>query len=361
MHAKPSIQSLEFLRGVAAVYVLLNHCRGKFFVGGQKMIAMGHASLPDYAAIAALRATSLGAEFVILFFVISGYSMAHSISSASNIGSFYLKRVIRIWPPYIAAVALVVVAAWVFSVEDVTRPERIVQLVFYTNVNTPLTPQFWSLPYEVLFYAICPIVLLTRGRTMAFLVTSVISAAVFVLVKGPYLNPAAYLWLNFLGNEALFFAFGACLYHAIERVPAVGPKTLAAVTVTALMGVSAINLVVFADQPNMPMAIIMLLLSALVLRNLPELPAWARPLNVGRFSYSIYIFHYALVFSLYEVAYQLLGIRQSEMTSYWMWMLTVPPIMVACYVLYLFTERPCNEAVGRIRRAGGARAGGAGA
>jgi hypothetical protein len=38
---------------------------------------------------------------------------------------------------------------------------------------------------------------------------------------------------------------------------------------------------------------------------------------------------------------------------HWMWMLTVPPIMGACYVLCLFTDCPCNKALGPIRRAGG--------
>lgn len=353
MQAKPSIQSLEFLRGVAAVYVLLNHCRGKFFAGGQKIIEMGDVSFFDYAAIGALRATSLGVEFVILFFVISGYSMAHSINLTSNVGRFYLKRVVRIWPPYIAAVALAVLIAFVFSVEDLTNPERIVQILFYTNVTTALTPQFWSLPYEVIFYAICPIVLLTKGRTILFFVTSAISTAVFIFVNGLSLNPEDNIWQNFLGNEALFFAFGAYLYHGIERVPSLGPKTLAFVMVSTLIFVSAINLVVFRDQPNMPMAIIMLLLSALVLRNLPELPEWAKPLNFGRFSYSIYIFHYALIFGLYQLAYEFFGIEQSDMTSYWMWMLAVPPIMGSCFLLYMFTERPCNETVARLRRAEG--------
>lgn len=352
MQARPSIDSLDFLRGVAAVYVLINHCRGKFFAGGQQVIASGDASLFDYAAIAALRATSLGTEFVVLFFVISGYSMAHSINRTKGVSSFYLKRVLRIWPPYIAAVALAVGVAFIFSVDELTDPVRIAQLTFYMNVDTLLTPQFWSLPYEVVFYAICPIVLLSKGRVIGFLAASAISATVFVLVHGVYLNPTDNFWWNFIGNEALFFAFGAYLYHAIERVPGMAFRSLVVTIVVALLALSAIKLTLFDDRANMPVSIIMLVLSALVLRNLPELPAWAQRLNFGRFSYSIYIFHYALIFALYQLGSTLLGIEQGEMTSYWMWMLTVPPIMAACYVLYLFTERPCNEAVRRIRRAG---------
>lgn len=350
MNDKPSIQSLEFLRGIAAVYVLVSHCRGRFFAGGQQVIASGDASLLDYLAIALLRFTSLGVEFVILFFVISGYSMAHSLRLTESYSAFYLKRLIRVWPPYVAAVAVAAVVAFAFAVDGFADPKRIAEIIFYANVSTVLTPQFWSLPYEIIFYAICPFVLLTKRRVSAFFMTSGVGATVFVLANGLMLNPADSLYMNFLGNEALFFAFGAYLYHNWERVPGAGPVLLTIVTVSTLISVSAINLFVFDDQANMPMAIVMLLLSGLVLRNLPELPEWTKPLNFGRFSYSIYIFHYAFIFALYELAYDLFGVRQQDMTSYWIWAVTVPPIMGACYVLYLFTERPCNELVGRIRR-----------
>jgi peptidoglycan/LPS O-acetylase OafA/YrhL len=58
---------LDFLRGAAAVYVLINHARGAFFCGGQRIIESGHHSFWDLGAIVALQLTSLGSESIVLF------------------------------------------------------------------------------------------------------------------------------------------------------------------------------------------------------------------------------------------------------------------------------------------------------
>src|SRR4051794_8954166 len=91
---------LDFLRGFAALYVLINHTRGAFFVGGRALLS-SDPRLGDYLTVGLLQMTALGAEFVILFFVVSGFAMAHSISHSTDVGNFYLKRLLRIWPPYL--------------------------------------------------------------------------------------------------------------------------------------------------------------------------------------------------------------------------------------------------------------------
>ena len=102
---------LDFLRGAAAVYVLISHARGAFFAGGQRIIESGHHSLWDLGAIAALQLTSLGSESVVLFFVVSGFAMANSVRYSPDVGRFYLKRFVRIWPPYVAAIGVALAIA----------------------------------------------------------------------------------------------------------------------------------------------------------------------------------------------------------------------------------------------------------
>jgi len=66
-----SAQTLDLLCGVAAVYVVINHTRGHFFVRGNAIFnetSSAALSLFDYAALAMLQLTSLGTQFVILFF-----------------------------------------------------------------------------------------------------------------------------------------------------------------------------------------------------------------------------------------------------------------------------------------------------
>ncbi len=65
---------LDFLRGIAAVYVLINHTRGNFFMGGGRVVteAGGTLGVYDYASLALLQATALGTEFVIVFSALVG-------------------------------------------------------------------------------------------------------------------------------------------------------------------------------------------------------------------------------------------------------------------------------------------------
>ena len=64
---------LDFMRGFAAVYVVVNHVRGNFFKGGGRTIAESAdpLGLYDYVSISLLQATALGTEFVILFFCVN--------------------------------------------------------------------------------------------------------------------------------------------------------------------------------------------------------------------------------------------------------------------------------------------------
>lgn len=333
-------QRLDFLRGIAALYVLINHCRGAFYIGGVKIFQDPQSTLLEKAASIALQATSLGVEFVVLFFVLSGFAMAHSIRHTSNSGRFYLKRVVRIWPPYIAATLLALAVGIVIS--EPTIQARWVELLFYWNPGTAVTPQFWSLPYEVLFYALCPFILATEGRIRALAMLSVALTAATITLLGPMLNPAGFL-VNFLGNELLFFAVGALAYHQFDRVPRLGPGKLAAVLVAGMVAMWAAKM--FLGGPNMVSSIVMIGVAVLLIRNAPAVPSWA---NLGYFSYSIYIFHYALI-ALLVFALGRVGITASEIRNPFAWLATVPVTLGGCYLLYWFTERLSNRAVERIR------------
>ena len=73
---------LDGLRGIAAVYVVFNHSRGNLFIGGVKYSEIKSRELWSFfekTYFSALQLTSLGREFVILFFILSGFSIAFSL------------------------------------------------------------------------------------------------------------------------------------------------------------------------------------------------------------------------------------------------------------------------------------------
>ena len=90
---------LDGLRGIAALYVVFNHARGNLYIGGVKYAQIKSISLwtlTEKIYFSILQCTSLGREFVILFFILSGFSIASSINKKPNIGGFYLRQMIRI-------------------------------------------------------------------------------------------------------------------------------------------------------------------------------------------------------------------------------------------------------------------------
>ena len=167
---------LDGLRGIAALYVVFNHARGNLFIGGEKYAQLkkiANWSIYEKIFFSALRLTSLGREFVILFFILSGFSIAYSLSAGKSKKIFYLRRIIRIYPPYIFALA------WAFVVfgflqnlvpkalssgsKSVFSSFTSTALNFLYIDNGSLIIQFWSLKYEVIFYILIPFFYFKKG------------------------------------------------------------------------------------------------------------------------------------------------------------------------------------------------------
>lgn len=302
-------------------------------------------SLLNKLTVAALQLTSMGTEAVTLFFVLSGFSMAHSSLTSTGFGRFYLKRVVRIWPPYVAAAVTALLIGHLIGDEDLRH--RFVQVLFYIHPGTTLTPQFWSLPYEVLFYALCPFILRNGSRVMLLALAASIATLFTLVARGPLLNPWQLFPADFLGNELLLFASGAVAYYHLDRVPVLSGRTLA-LTVLTLLGIIWVWKHSIGDS-NMASCAMMIVVTVLLIRNLPDKVANFRPINLGYFSYSIYLFHYAWI-ALAVFICSRLGVNPKAITNPFGWTLLVLPVLGICFLLYLATERLSNRAVSKLRR-----------
>ena len=95
-----------------------------------------------------------------LFFVLSGFVFAPVLMQRTvpSLRAYALRRVLRIYPSYLAALALYVALAWMAGRPLVYLPEHVLmahlqtrEMAFYYN------PAFWSLPVEVEFYLLVPV------------------------------------------------------------------------------------------------------------------------------------------------------------------------------------------------------------
>ena len=360
---------LDFMRGVAAVYVVLNHVRGALFKGGARTLAEAGEPLGlyDYASLALLQFTGLGEEFAIFFFCVSGFAMAHSMARSASVPGFYLRRAIRIWPPYLVAIALAALVCWLYlrltpgdpvsarCADRLCTVRGLAKMAAYVKVQTPITPQFWSLPYEVIFYLLCP-VLLWRPRV----IPAVFALSVLLYLYGGWAygidqNPAGSVWVNFAVNAAFWFLSGALAYHHLHRVPKLSPRLFAAVALAILLVIFAVKM--WHGDKNMVSNAIMIGFTVLCLRNIPHRLSRLPALNWGYFSYSIYIFHYAFLALILLILREGAGITPGDIAHYWVWTLAVPPILLGCWGMYFIGEKQCNALLARLRETRGGRAG----
>jgi peptidoglycan/LPS O-acetylase OafA/YrhL len=360
MKAKPSpidIESLDFLRGAAAFFVLINHVRGAFFAGGTKIVAQkGWSGLDffDVISLSILQITSLSQEFVIMFFVISGFAMAHSMSSFSGTLQFYKKRVIRIWPPYLLAVIVgIAVCAIIIPYggqleqrcRDACTLLQILAVAFYLD-GIPVAPQFWSLQHEVIFYALCPLLLANRRSVLIGVIVAAVLLVVGLASFGLTSPPTHNVLLNFLSIYLFYFMAGAALYHWHEFVPRADLRTFIAV-VAALFGTAVAAK--FRFGPSVPLDLLMIGATAFIIVNLPRHHMRITWLNLGTFSYSIYIFHYQVIALLSLALSKWLG-KAPEIEGPFWWLLAVPLVLGACYLFYWVAERPSNAYLKQLRK-----------
>lgn len=180
------IAELDGLRALAVLGVLIWHLTGSM------------APRDDsYLAEILMRGTVFGRTGVDLFFILSGYLIIGILidqrESPNLFKVFYIRRLFRIWPPYLVLVALYWLGYWLqgeseaFNTRHGWLTQLAAQLSFNWNTLMALTDSgvsrgfsvTWSVAIEEWFYVFIPllIVLLPRSRLWAMLITLSLASA----------------------------------------------------------------------------------------------------------------------------------------------------------------------------------------
>lgn len=199
-HEPNRIASLDTIRGIAAMVVLLGHCAGSF------AWPIGWANLP------LINILFDGRSAVTMFFVLSGFVLSRLHVGSQRDGTslkplhvptFYTRRITRIWIPWFAVFCLSAVAQNYFFHPRVTTPPTtewingfwhsslsipsvLKQCIFQLHDTTQqLLPQDWSLGVELKGSALIPIfVFLARKNTLLMLGSGI--ALLLCLPTGHY-------------------------------------------------------------------------------------------------------------------------------------------------------------------------------
>ena len=167
------ISYIDGLRAVAVLSVLVFHAA--------KYSAV--ASAPPSPMLSLVQS---GAHGVDLFFVLSGFCLSYPVlrrlrngTAVFDVARFAAKRIVRILPPYYAAIVVILIGTGGFAVGDVFR-----QVFFLDRSVHWLNGSFWTLAIEFRWYFIFPAALwLWTQSRRAFAAVVLIAPATVVLMN----------------------------------------------------------------------------------------------------------------------------------------------------------------------------------
>jgi peptidoglycan/LPS O-acetylase OafA/YrhL len=297
---------LDVLRGLAILMVVLFH--GLYWSGATTSIHIVNLFI---------QATVAGWLGVNLFFVLSGFLITGILldtkGSPSYYRQFYLRRVLRILPAYLAIIVVLDLISYLHV------PETVAALLFVANYMSILHMPggygpFWSLSVEEQFYLLWPTFV---GKVSVRVLTFVCLA---LCVLEPILRwldasgrlplgdvkSATYLIADNLALGALAAIFARSRYGNLRNGIRLGSALCVAGFCIFLagypFGIVHRENVIGATLQTVPWNLFFtgLLLLLLGLRSPLFTSAWAKPLSfLGYISYGLYLVH-VLIFHWYD-------------------------------------------------------------
>lgn len=237
-----NLKSLDALRGFLALYVLAGHCRWLLWRGYADWAEQSH---PLWQRVLAIASSFLryGHEAVIVFFVLSGFfihlRLAKQLSKSSvfqfDLIQFIRRRSHRLIPPYFFALVITILFDIVGTMlyptlyhgatGDTLLDINFVRKGYSLNSVLPalmLLPSslgkdfgsngpFWSLAYEIVYYALYPLWLLLRRKSALL----AYGAGLAVAILGISLSPNPFM-SGVLSHYPIWLC-GAAIAELISR------------------------------------------------------------------------------------------------------------------------------------------------
>ncbi|GGP08712.1 hypothetical protein GCM10012278_41530 [Nonomuraea glycinis] len=369
---------LDALRGIGALAVVAEHM------------------LPWYMPWARPYWFSLGVYGIFVFFLVSGYIIPASLERHGDVRAFWVSRVFRLYPLYLAVAATVLALSWWVPVRPaVSRDGAAVaghatMLLDVAGV-AGVADTMWTLSYEMVFYLLVTALFMLRwhdrsgllamlfaagsvvvglvmsravlgGGWVAYTSCAVFAAGLTCLITGRFRRTAGYvlgvmalvmLVLNsrvpWLGVAVVALMFAGTAIYRWER----GEGGLWPVAVTAaLVGLAPVWAIMSGwwwVEPDVWITTIVLAAAtfaggmALRGRRVPRLPAW-----LGLISYSLYLVHHPLLKYFSELTGDL---RRSPVPlQIAMAALATALVLGVSALTYRWVERPMQSLGRRLAR-----------
>ncbi|MEU7739783.1 acyltransferase [Nonomuraea sp. NPDC049158] len=153
-----------------------------------------------------LRPTSfnLGVYGVLVFFLVSGYIIPSSLERHGDVRAFWIGRFFRLYPLYLAVIALVLALAWWIPVRlevprDLSSVAAHLTMLLDAVGAAGVLNTLWTLSYEMVFYLLAAalfVVGVRDGRNLLPATFALIGAVAGLVLTGPPLSGGWLAWVS---------------------------------------------------------------------------------------------------------------------------------------------------------------------
>nr|MDT0660437.1 acyltransferase family protein [Micromonospora sp. DSM 115978] len=348
------LPSLTGLRWIAAMLVF------GFHVG-----TMGFIADPGYREVIAWLFT-LGLSGVQFFFVLSGFVLVWSARPGERVGTFWRRRLAKIYPNHLVLWVLVVLLALYWA--DPLDLRVLLTNLFLVQAWTPAPGYFysvntvsWSLSCEVFFYLCLPLALPVLRRMPAWSLYAVVAAVpllILALWPAQTLLPEAHRWWFtqvFPLVRSLEFWMGVAAAELMLRGRWRGPGLLPATVIFVVAWVAAIEWI-----PAQYWAALLATVYVLVIAGAADADVRGRwspwrsrgMVRLGELSFAYYLVHVFLISTVLRFAGRTEGLPGWQGPAAAVGFLLI--CLAVAWLLFRFVETPMMRLLGPRRLPPGA-------
>lgn len=333
---------LHSMRGIASLWVVLFHI---YMLRGIEGVV---ASLPSWATYGVF---GYGRSGVAIFFVVSGFVIAHSVMSSSarplSLSRYMIRRSIRLDPPYWLSMIIVLALQWAtYTAAGVSWPgvpmiDVLAHMAYLQEFLRfePIQVVYWTLTYEIQFYLVLASVIkifdVTEDSPFFLAVERtvwvVMTLCAFLAAFGDFKWMPHGLFLNYWHG----FFLGVLTYNYY--------KTGRGFWICGLLA-----LIMLATAPtgseifNAPAAVAGIFLLACIKFGQLNFTAGSHLLRaLGNISYSLYLIHIPTITVAITLLHRIYG---NEFVRSWP---TLFVLIFACLsaagIMWLFVEQPSHR------------------
>ena len=348
MSSKKIINSIQFLRGFAALAVVVHHTGGYVKRYFEPTLLFG-----DYF--------SLGFAGVDLFFVISGFiihfTSENYLNNPSKLKEYLKKRFVRVYPIYWVITTVLFVSSWlitiilhknIFSIGYPNTFSAYIQTYTLFPLHFAINPVTWTLSYELFFYLGFSFLIISKRLWV--IPALILAVSLFHLTVDMPDGNLSYFNFFFSGYN-FEFLFGFLIFQFYKSVKL--PNLLSIFLLVLSFGIIIYFGYSVSDIDSFKRVLVFGLPSSLILialLNLEQNEVISFPkfcLTLGDASYTLYLIHFPMMLLMNKLP-QIMGYtitaNQEVLYSYFI----IICIIITSIFVHKWIEKPLAKRLSMI-------------